>query len=136
LRAFDLRGFDFCFLILRAGMASAVVFDERLVAILMQHFLADERAGWGGWARLSQVNRACAIVFREHSSRLWNFCYGSMHLLIEAKNHELREKDRQLWHWMKNCTCRPFHRRHDSDDGEDSDDMGGETEPATTNLWY
>jgi hypothetical protein len=59
-----------------------------------------------------------------------------MHLLIEAKNHELREKDRQLWHWMKNCTCRPFHRRHDSDDGDDSDDMGGETEPATTNLWY
>jgi hypothetical protein len=50
LRAFDLRGFDFCFLILRAGMASAVVFDERLVAILMQHFLADERAGWGGGA--------------------------------------------------------------------------------------
>jgi hypothetical protein len=87
-------------------MTSAVVFDERLATILMQHFLSDARAGWAGWARLNFVNKAFAIVFSEHSSKLVDLCYKHMHLLIEAKNRELREKDRQLWLWMKNCTCR------------------------------
>ena len=97
----------------------------------MQHFLADAHAGWAGWARLNFVNKAFAIVFREYGSNLVDLRNKHMHLLIEVKNRELLEKDRQLRLWM-NCKYRAFIRDYDSDDGEDSEDVGvSEAEPAT-----
>ena len=117
-------------------MGSAMVCDERLATILMQHFLADAHAGWAGWARLNFVNKAFAIVFSEYGSKLVDLRNKHMQLLIEAKNREFREKDRQLWIWMKHCRLRAFIRDYDSDDGEDSEDVGvSEAEPATI-VWY
>jgi hypothetical protein len=103
------------------GRGMALVMDEQLATLLLQHCMADVREGWNGWDKLCLVNRACARVFRLHASQLVNFCFSYMHLLIEVKNRELREKDRQLWHWMKNCSCAPFVR----DSGDDSDAGNG-----------
>ncbi len=105
----------------------ALVMDEQLATLLLQHCMADKREGWEGWGKLCFVNKACAATFRLNASGLVNFCFGYMHLLIEVKNRELREKDRQLWHWMKNCSCAAFVR----DSGDDSDaGSGSEAELA------
>jgi hypothetical protein len=96
------------------GRGMAIIIDEQLATLLLQHCMADVREGWAGWGQLCYVNKACAGAFRLHASQLVNFCFSYMYLLI-------KEKDRQLHHWRINCECAAFVR----DSGDDSDAGSG-----------
>jgi hypothetical protein len=107
-----------------------LVFDEQLATLLLQHLMTDEEnEGWSRWGRLCFVNKACAIVFREHASQLVDYSFRYMYFLVNKKNRELCEKDQLLWLWMKNCECRvirrAFHISRESGDESDS-----ETDPV------
>jgi hypothetical protein len=96
-----------------------VYFDEKLVTLLLAHLTADTREGWAGWGRLCFVNRACVIVFRENMSQLVEYRLRHMYFLVDQKNRQLHERDRLLWHWMKNCECRGvLEVFHDGSDSE------------------
>jgi hypothetical protein len=97
----------------------ALVIDEQIATLLLVYLTGDAREGWTGWGRLCFVNKACAAVFRQHASQLLNYYYGNMYL-------RLKEQDRLLFLWMKNCTCRAFYRSDHPETG--SDESGSETE--------
>jgi len=100
--------------------------DEQIATLLLVHLTSDTREGWAGWGRLCCVNKACAATFRLHASQLVNYCCGHLLLQIKQKDYQLKDQDRQLWLWMKQCTCRAFYRRDHSEAG--SDERGSETE--------